>query len=113
MWSTKAAYTPQQLNYPGAKNPSLDAMINAVVIAKDHATVAAGMRALDRIVQWNYYSIPMQHGFPAPLGYMPVTYWDRLGRPAKEPTYNFQIMTLDTWWRDPAREARLTHRRAG
>ncbi len=111
MWSAKAADTPQQLNYPGAKNPALDAMINVVVRATDRTDVVNAMRALDRIAQWNYYAIPMQHGYPAPLGYLPVTYWDRFGRPAVEQTYNFNVQTLDTWWVDKAREARLQHRR--
>jgi len=111
MWSTKAVDTPRQLNYSGAKNPAIDAMIDAVVNANDRTHVVNAMRALDRIAQWNYYAIPMQHGYPAPLGYLPITYWDRFGRPAVEQTYNFQIMTLDTWWVDKAREARLQHRR--
>lgn len=110
MWSSKAADTPQQLNFPGAKNPAIDAMVMAVVKAKDRDSVVNAMRALDRAVQWGYYVIPMQHFYPAPLGYLPVSYWDRFGRPAKEPSYNFNIMTLDTWWVDKAREARLTHR---
>ncbi len=40
---------------------------------------------------------------------MPVTYWDRFGRPATEQTYNFNVMTLDSWWVDKARQARLQH----
>lgn len=111
MWSSKAADTPQQLNFPGAKNPAIDAMVMAVVKAKDRDSVVNAMRALDRAVQWGYYVIPMQHIYPAPLGYLPVTYWDRFGRPAKEPTYNFSIMLLDTWWVNKAREAQLRHRR--
>jgi len=111
MWSSKAADTPQQLNYPGAKSPVIDAMVHNVVQAKDRESVVNGMRALDRVVQWGYYVIPMQHNYPAPVGYMPVTYWDRFGRPATEPTYNFNVMTLDTWWVDTAREPKLTHRR--
>lgn len=110
MWSSKAADTPQQLNFPGAKNPAIDAMVMAVVKAKDRDSVVNAMRALDRAVQWGYYVIPMQHIYPAPLGYLPVSYWDRFGRPAKEPAYNFNVMTLDTWWVDKAREARLRHR---
>ncbi|HEY1126113.1 MAG TPA: extracellular solute-binding protein [Sphingobium sp.] len=111
MWSSKAADTPQQLNFPGAKHPAIDAMVMAVVNAKDRDSVVNAMRALDRAVQWGYYVIPMQHLYPAPLGYLPVSYWDRFGRPAKEPTYNFNVMTLDTWWVDKTREARLRHRR--
>ena len=89
-------------------------MIDAVVKAKDRTQVVDAMRALDRVVRWSYYDIPLQHGFPAPLGYMPVTYWDRFGRPAREPSYNFNVMTLVNWWVDPARQGRLSHwRREG
>jgi microcin C transport system substrate-binding protein len=109
MWSSEAADTPQQLNYPGAKSPALDAMVDAVIKAKDRESVVSAMRAIDRIVQWNYYAIPVQHGYPAPVGYMPVTYWDRFGRPAQEPTYNFNVQLLDTWWVDKAKQARLKH----
>jgi microcin C transport system substrate-binding protein len=111
MWSSKAADTPQQLNFPGAKNPAIDAMVMAVVKAKDRDSVVVAMRALDRAVQWGYYVIPMQHLYPTALGYLPVTYWDRFGRPSREPTYNFNVMTLDTWWVDKNREAKLQHRR--
>jgi microcin C transport system substrate-binding protein len=110
MWSSQAADQPRQLNYPGAKNPAIDAMIDRVVNAKQRATVVNAMRALDRILQWNFYAIPIQHMYPAPLGYQPISYWDRFGRPAREPTVNFTIMTLDSWWVDKARESRLRHR---
>ncbi len=45
MWSSKAADTPQQLNFPGVKNRAVDAMVTAVVKAKDHDSVVNAMRA--------------------------------------------------------------------
>jgi len=111
MWGSKAADMPQQLNYPGVRNPAADAMLSAMLTAKDRATVVGAMRALDRILLWNYYAIPFQHNYPAPIGQMPVTYWDRFGKPARQPTYNFSILSLDTWWTDPAKDARLTQGR--
>ncbi len=107
MWGSKAADMPQQLNYPGVKNPAADAMLDAMITAKDRATVVYAMRALDRILQWNYYAIPFQHQYPAPLGEMPITYWDRFGRLEKQPLYMFPYQTLDTWWIDPAKDARF------
>ena len=83
-------------------------MIHAVLSATDRETVVDGMRAADRIMRWNYYTIPFQHNYPAPIGKMPITYWDRFGKPDKQPTYNFPLQTLDTWWIDREKDARLS-----
>ena len=111
MWGSKAADMPQQLNYPGVRNPAADAMLSAMLRAEDRATVVAAMRALDRILLWNYYAIPFQHNYPAPIGQMPVTYWDRFGKPARQPTFNFPFQTLDTWWLDRAKDAKISQGR--
>ncbi|MBN8830885.1 MAG: ABC transporter substrate-binding protein [Sphingomonadales bacterium] len=111
MWGSKAADMPQQLNYPGVRNPAADAMLSAMLTAPDRETTVAAMRALDRILLWNYYAIPMHHNYPAPIGQMPITYWDRFGKPAKQPIYNFPFSTLDTWWIDPAKDARISRGR--
>ncbi|MBT2187846.1 extracellular solute-binding protein [Sphingobium sp. H33] len=111
MWGSKAADTPQQFNYPGVRNPAADAMLSAMLTARNRETTVAAMRALDRILLWNYYAIPMHHIYPAPIGQMPVTYWDRFGHPARQPTYNFSFTSLDTWWLDPVKDARITQGR--
>ncbi len=80
-----------------------------MLTATDHQTVIDGMRAIDRIARSEFYSVPFQHTYPAPVGEMPITYWDRFGRPATDPTYNFPLMTMDHWWWDPKKEAALQH----
>jgi microcin C transport system substrate-binding protein len=107
IWGSKAADMPQQLNYAGVRNPAADAMLNTMLKAQDRPTVVAAMRSLDRILLWNYYAIPFQHNYPAAIGQMPVTYWDRFGKPAKQPTYNFSFYSLDNWWIDKAKDAKL------
>lgn len=111
IWGSKAADMPQQLNYPGVKNPAADAMIAAMIGARDRATVVDAMRALDRILLWNYYGIPFQHMYPAPLGEIPVTYWDRFGKLEKQPLYMFSFPTLENWWIDPVKDAKLKRER--
>ena len=96
MWGSQAADMPQRLNYAGVKNPAADKMITQMIKATDRETVVGAMRALDRILLWNYYAIPYQHNYPAPIGEMPITYWDRFGKLAKQPLYNFSFTTLDT-----------------
>lgn len=107
MWGSKAADAPQSLNYPGVKNPAADEMMARMIGATDRETVVAAMRALDRILLWNYYAVPFQHDYPAAIGEMPVTYWDRFGKLDKQPLYQFPLQTLDTWWIDPAKNAQL------
>jgi len=108
-WSSKGAETLNTLNYAGVSEPAVDHAIEKVVGALDRETVVDGMRAIDRILRTNYYSVPFQHTYPAPMGQIPIAYWNRFGRPAKDPTYNFPVKAPDHWWWDPAREARLSH----
>jgi len=108
-WSSEGARTPNTLNYAGVREPAIDNAIEAIIGASDHQTVVDGMRAIDRVARANYYSIPFQHTYPAPVGEMPVTYWNKFGRPDKDPTYNFPFTTLDYWWWDAEKEAKLSH----
>jgi microcin C transport system substrate-binding protein len=108
-WSSRAAETPRSMNYAGVNLPAVDAMLQTLGQAEDRQTVIAAMRAIDRILLWNYYAVPFQHTYPAPLGQVPITYWDRFGRPDKEPTHNFPFLTMEHWWVDQDKEARLSH----
>jgi len=108
-WSSKAAATPQSLNYMGVSSPAVDRLVMTIGTATERSQVVTAMRALDRVLLWNYYAIPFQHTYPAPMGQVPITYWNRFGRPAKDPTYNFPFLTMDHWWIDKSKQARLTH----
>jgi microcin C transport system substrate-binding protein len=112
-WSSKAAATPQSFNYMGVSSPAVDKLVMTVGTAIERARVVTAMRALDRVLLWNHYAIPFQHTYPAPMGQVPITYWNRFGRPARDPTYNFPFMTMDHWWIDKARQAKLSHGRYG
>ena len=108
-WSAKAASTPNSTNYAGVKSSVVDSLVNVIGGARDRATVVAAMRALDRVALWNYYMIPVQHISPAPVGEMPIAYWNKFGRPPVEPTYYFPARLMEHWWVDKAREAKLRH----
>jgi microcin C transport system substrate-binding protein len=108
-WSSKAAATPQSFNYMGVSSPAVDKLVMTIGTATERQKVVTAMRSLDRVLLWNYYAIPFQHTYPAPMGQVPITYWNRFGRPAKDPTYNFPFMTMDHWWIDKGKQAKLTH----
>ena len=51
------------------------------------------VRAMDRILLWGFYFIPLYH-----LKDDRVAYWDRFGRPEVTPLYG---IVIDAWWEDP------------
>lgn len=99
-WSSEAANTPGSRNLAGIKNPVIDALIDKIIYAKDRDELVALTRALDRILLWNYYTIPQY--YQATLRY---AYWNKFGIPEKQPEY--VGVDLESWWIDPEREAAL------
>jgi microcin C transport system substrate-binding protein len=97
-------------NLSGVDSPVVDDMLDKLLAARDRDETVNAMRAMNRVLFWGYYSIPLQHTYPAPTGVMPFSYWNRFGRPRVEPTYNFPIYTLDHWWIDKAKAADLEQR---
>jgi microcin C transport system substrate-binding protein len=77
-------------------------MIEKIIFAPDRVARVAATRALDRVLLWNFYSIPHYY---APG--IPVVYWDRFGRPDIEPTWVRFIWHMSTWWVDPVKDAAL------
>jgi peptide/nickel transport system substrate-binding protein len=77
-------------NYMGAKNPAIDAMIAALLQARDRSDFVEAVRALDRVLMSGFYTIPLydvpaqwiarsrQIERPAATslsGYLPETWW--------------------------------------
>ncbi|WP_439655599.1 extracellular solute-binding protein [Sulfitobacter aquimarinus] len=57
-WGTEAADQPGSRNLMGARNPAIDAMIDAMLGARDSADFVAATRALDRVLTAGRYVIP-------------------------------------------------------
>lgn len=93
-WSSKAAGTEGTFNYPGVKNPAVDAMIQAILAAKDRPGFVSAVRALDRVLLSGAYVIPLFH-----LPRQWVARWSRLRHPEKTSLYGFRV---DTWWSEGA-----------
>jgi peptide/nickel transport system substrate-binding protein len=92
-WGSDAAATEGTYNYAGVKSAGVDAMIKALLEAKDSEGFAAAVRALDRLLLSGDYVVP--------LFYLPtqwLAYWNKLKRPPDTPLYGYQI---DTWWVAP------------
>lgn len=101
-WESTTANQPGASNYAGIENPVVDALIEDVVKAPDRTAKVAAARALDRVLLWNYYSVP---NYYAPA--IPIVYWDKFGRPEQDPTWLRFLWHMTNWWIDPQKEARL------
>jgi microcin C transport system substrate-binding protein len=96
-------------NLTGVNDPVVDALLDKVATASDRDTVVNAMKALNRVLVWGYYSIPLQHVYPAPTGVMPFSYWNKFGRPKREGNI-MSVLATDTWWIDKEKEAALRKR---
>jgi len=101
-WSSAAADQPGSRNLAGLKNPAVDALVDQLIAAPDRASLVTRVRALDRVLQWNYLVIPHWH-----LPYDRIAFWDKFGYPAVTPLQGVQ---LNAWWIDPAKAAALGQR---
>jgi microcin C transport system substrate-binding protein len=101
LWSTQAADTPGSRNYVGIRNPAVDALIDRVIFAKNRADLVAATRALDRVLLWNQYVVPLFTD-----DRLRAARWDRFGKPDPLPTYGGAAFPA-VWWFDAEKAARI------
>lgn len=101
-WGSDAATREGTRNYPGIRVPAIDTLIGRISDAPDRESLVAAVRAMDRVLQWGHYVVPLFH-----LKTDRVAYWRRFGMPAEPPLYGFR---LETWWHDAAKAANLPNR---
>jgi peptide/nickel transport system substrate-binding protein len=95
-WGSAAADQDGSRNYMGVKSPALDAMIAALLRARERTDFVAAVRALDRVLISGSYVVP--------LFYLPEQWVARraaINHPARTSLFGF---LPDSWWRDPGQE---------
>jgi peptide/nickel transport system substrate-binding protein len=93
-FGSQAADIPGTRNYMGAKEPAIDALIAALLEAREHPAFVSAVRALDRVLMSGFYAIPVinvqeqwiarwnrveQPRATALTGYLPETWWQKPG----------------------------------
>ena len=97
---SRNAQMPLGSNHAGIQHDAVDAMVMQVLNARTKEELTAAQRALDRILLWNFYLIPLI-SIEGPR----VLYWDKFGRPPFDA--EFRTGFPDTWWFDEAKTARI------
>ncbi len=95
-WASDRADIKGSKNIIGIKNPVVDALIEKLIHAEGRDELVTLTRALDRVLQWNFYVIPQWH-----IATYRIAYWDIFGRPAVNPAYGLPVES--TWWIDDAK----------
>lgn len=89
-WGSEAADNPGTRNYMGAKNPAVDAMISAMLEARDHGPFVDAVRAMDRALIAGFYAIPLYY-----VGEQWIARWNWIERPS---TIALSGYLPETWW---------------
>lgn len=97
-WASQ--YIDSTYNAPGVKNPAVDALIAQIVAAQGNKEKLLPLgRALDRVLTWNHYMLPMWF-----MGQDRVAHWDKFSLPAQRPVYS---LGFENWWYDVNKAAKL------
>ena len=90
-WGSQSRDPEGTFNFAGASDPAIDAMIEAIVDARDREDFAAAVRALDRILISGHYAVPLYH-----LREKWVAHWSHIAFPdGPTPLYGYQF---PVWW---------------
>ncbi|MBU2899020.1 extracellular solute-binding protein [Vibrio hepatarius] len=102
IWNSN--YIDSSYNFAGVMDPVVDSL--TMTIAKKQQDPEALLtlgRALDRVLQWNFYIIPQWY-----VSTYRVAMWDKFARPETIPKYDLGV---DTWWVSKDKAAKLPVKR--
>lgn len=95
LFGSEAARTEGSQNHWGIADPAVDALLQKVLAARSRPELAAGMRALDRVLGHGHYSIPQWYGGTFLVGYRPRPF---VLPPVVPPYYDVHDWAMSTWW---------------
>ncbi|SNY63525.1 microcin C transport system substrate-binding protein [Enterobacter sp. CC120223-11] len=102
--SWASAYINSSYNGPGVSSPVIDNLIEQMIKAEGNKQKLLPLgRALDRVLTWNYYQLPMWF-----MASDRMAYWDKFSHPTVRPIYS---LGFDNWWYDVNKAAKLPEAR--
>jgi peptide/nickel transport system substrate-binding protein len=97
-WGSEAADSQGTRNYMGAKSPAIDAMIAALLAARERPAFVSAVRALDRALMSGFYGIPLFN-----IREQWIARWNRIERPSTTALTGY---LPETWWQRPAAKSK-------
>jgi peptide/nickel transport system substrate-binding protein len=96
-WGSEAADNQGTRNYMGAKDPAIDALIAAMLEAREHSAFVSAVRALDRTLMSGFYAIPLFN-----IQEQWIARWNRIQRPKATALTGY---LPETWWQTPVAQS--------
>ncbi|ANS43873.1 extracellular solute-binding protein [Serratia inhibens] len=101
LWDSE--YINSSYNRPGVSDPAVDSLVRQIAAHQgDEKALLPLGRALDRVLTWNRFMLPMWYS-----NHDRYAYWDKFSTPAVRPAY---VIGFDNWWFDVNKAARLPAR---
>ena len=89
-WGSEVGKNDGSKNYAGVDSPVVDFLIEKLIGAKNREELTTTIHALDRVLLWGHYVIPLYHS-----GIDRIAYWDFLEYPDNIPLYG---IVIESWW---------------
>ena len=89
-------------NIAGIADPVVDALIAEAIKVTTLEDMATACRALDRVLLWGFYQIPLDA-----LGPARIVYWNKFGRPEREDLAVYLPPFPEGWWYHDTKAARI------
>jgi microcin C transport system substrate-binding protein len=98
-WGSEVGKKEGSKNYAGVNSHAVDALIEKLIGAKTREDLTTAIHALDRVLLWGHYVIPLYHS-----NIDRIAYWDFLEYPGIIPLYG---IVIDSWWANIKKAATL------
>ena len=98
-WGSEVGKEDGSKNYPGIDSPVIDFLIEKLIGAKTREELTTTIHALDRVLLWGHYSIPLHHS-----GIDRIAYWNFLEFPDTIPLYG---IVIESWWSNSKKAQKL------
>jgi microcin C transport system substrate-binding protein len=98
-WSCAAAKTEGSGNLMGVCNPAIEFLIGKIISATTYEQLAPPVRALDRVLLWEWYLVPQFY-----RDSVFVAFWDKFGYPTQPVRTGVEF---SSWWIDAAKASKL------
>ena len=89
-------------NIAGIADPVVDALIAEAIKVTTLEEMAIACRALDRVLLWGFYQIPLDAIAP-----FRIVYWNKFGRPERKDLAVYGSAFPAAWWYDDTKAARI------
>ena len=101
-FASHGADEPLTGNLAGISDPVVDALIERAESAETLGAMVVACRALDRVLLWQFYNIPLD-AMHEPR----MVYWNKFGRPEHEDAAVYSPPRHDAWWYDADKAQQL------